>query len=122
MTPNLAAGGGMAIVGVILAAITQGAVFDITGGVLTAVGVIFAGVTLGLNRGKVIRKFEEEIIKGRHKMQEEVKEKLSDYTTRIKFKIESNFFEFDQLLEKEGYTIEKVVRVQSEVKSELQNM
>ncbi len=122
MTPNLAAGGGVAIVGVILAAVAQGAVFDITGGVLTAVGVLFAGVTLGLNRSKVISKFEDEIVKGRSKMREEVTEKLSDYTSRIKHKIESNFFEFDQMLEKEGLTIQRVNQIQKEIRSELDIM
>jgi ribosome biogenesis GTPase A len=122
MTPNLAAGGGVAIVGVILAAVAQGAVFDITGGVLTAVGVLFAGVTLGLNRSKVIKKFEEEIVKGRTKMRQEVSEKLSDYTQRIRFKIESNFYEFDQMLDKEGATIQRVNNVQSEIKTELKEI
>lgn len=122
MTPNLAAGGGIAIVGVILAAVAQGAVFDITGGVLTAVGVLFAGVTLGLNRSKVINKFEEEIVKGRGKMKDEVTEKLSDYTSRIKHKIEANFFEFDQMLDKEGLTIERVNKVQGEIRAELDSM
>lgn len=122
MTPNLAAGGGIAIVGVILAAVAHGAVFDITGGVLTAVGVLFAGVTLGLNRSKVIGKFEEEIIKGREKLRAEVFEKLSDYTERIKSKIESNFYEFDQLLEKEGLTIMRVNKVQEEIRQELREM
>jgi hypothetical protein len=122
MTPNLAAGGGIAIVGVILAAVAQGAVFDITGGVLTAVGVLFAGVTLGLNRGKVLNKFEEEIVKGRVKMKDEVTEKLSDYTQRIRQKIESNFFEFDQLLEKEGHTIQRVSIVQDEIRESLKSM
>ncbi len=122
MTPNLAAGGGVAIVGVILAAVAQGAVFDITGGVLTAVGVLFAGVTLGLNRSKVIGKFEEEIIKGRSKMKQEVAEKLDDYTIRIRQKIESNFFEFDQMLEKEGMTIMRVNKVQAEIRDELSTM
>jgi ribosome biogenesis GTPase A len=122
MTPNLAAGGGVAIVGVILAAVAQGAVFDITGGVLTAVGVLFAGVTLGLNRSKVINKFEEEIIKGRVKMKDEVSEKLTDYTSRIKHKIESNFFEFDQLLDKEGLTLTHVKKVQGEIREELMDV
>jgi ribosome biogenesis GTPase A len=122
MTPNLAAGGGVAIVGVILAAVAQGAVFDITGGVLTAVGVLFAGVTLGLNRSKVINKFEEEIVKGRVKMKEEVSEKLTDYTARIKYKIESNFFEFDQLLDKEGITLMRVKKVQGEIREELMDV
>ncbi len=122
MTPNLAAGGGVAIVGVILAALAQGAVFDITGGVLTAVGVLFAGVTLGLNRSKVISKFEEEIVKGREKMRSEVSEKLTDYTSRIKYKIESNFVEFDQMLEREGLTIQRVNKVQSEIREALKDL
>lgn len=119
MAPNLAAGSGIAIVGVILAAVAQGAVFDITGGVLTAVGVLFAGITLGLNRSKVMRKFEEEIVKGRSKMLKEVSDILTDYTRRIRFKIESNFIEFDKMLEFEGKTLERVERVQNEIKQDL---
>lgn len=122
MTPNLAAGGGVAIVGVILAALANGAVFDITGGVLTAVGVLFAGVTLGLNRNKVLAKFEEEIIKGRIKMKDEVTEKLADYTKRIKYKMEANFFEFDQLLEKEGMIIDRVNKTQATLRADLRAM
>lgn len=122
MAPNLVAGSGIAIVGVILAAVTQGAVFDITGGVLTTIGVLFAGVTLGLNRSKVLSKFEEEIKKGRVKMQQEVTDILTDYTRRIRFKIESNFIEFDKMLEFEGKTLERVDRVQNEIKNELNSM
>ncbi|MEZ4911560.1 MAG: GTP-binding protein [Saprospiraceae bacterium] len=119
MTPNLAAGGGIAIVGVILASVANGAVFDVTGGILTAVGVIFAGITLGLNRSKVLKKFETEIAAGREKMAAEVSEKLMDYTKRIRHKIESNFFEFDALLKKEGETIAEVKSTQKEVISGL---
>jgi ribosome biogenesis GTPase A len=122
MTPNLATGGGVAIVGVILAAVANGAVFDITGGVLTAVGVLFAGVTLGLNRSKVVGKFEEEIKRGRIRLADDVNEKLNDYTIRIKNRIEDNFYEFDNMLTKEGQTIYRVVKVQDEIKNELKQM
>jgi len=50
VAPNIAAGSGIAVVGVILATVTNGAVFDITGGILTTIGVLFAGATLGLKR------------------------------------------------------------------------
>ena len=43
---NITTGSGVAAIGVILMAVTKGAVFDITGGILTAVGVLFAGVWL----------------------------------------------------------------------------
>ncbi|MCZ2101523.1 MAG: dynamin family protein [Chitinophagales bacterium] len=122
MAPNLVAGSGIAIVGVILAAVTQGAVFDITGGVLTTIGVLFAGVTLGLNRSKVLSRFEEEIDKGRDKIRKEVTDILTDYTRRIRFKIESNFIEFDKMLEFEGKTLERVERVQEDIRQELNTM
>ncbi len=98
MTPNLAAGGGMAVIGVMITALVNGAVFDITGGILTTVGLLFAGVTLGLNKSKIIRRFKEEVDKGRIKMEEEVKTTLNDYTLRIKNRIDDNFRAFDQHL------------------------
>ena len=55
-------------------------------------------------------------------MKQEVAEKLDDYTSRIRQKIESNFFEFDQLLEKEGMTIMRVNKVQAEIRDELSTM
>lgn len=102
MTPNLAAGGGMAVIGVMITALVNGAVFDITGGILTTVGLLFAGVTLGLNKSKIVRRFKEEVEKGRVKMEEEVRTTLNDYTQRIKNRIDDNFRAFDQHLAHEA--------------------
>jgi GTPase SAR1 family protein len=101
MAPNLAAGGGIAIVGVILAAAVQSSVFDITGGILTGVGLLFAGVTLGINRSRILKSFKSEILKGREIMEIQVSEKLNDYTKRIKTRIDDNFINFDRLLQDE---------------------
>jgi len=98
VVPNLATGSGIAVVGVIIATITQGAVFDITGGILTTIGVLFAGVTLGLQKKKTLKGFRQEIEKGRKKLEWEVSEKLMDYTKRIKGKINNNFYQLDLLL------------------------
>ncbi|HMP30340.1 MAG TPA: GTP-binding protein, partial [Saprospiraceae bacterium] len=98
MAPNLATGGGIAIVGVILAAAVQSSVFDITGGILTGVGLLFAGVTLGINRNRILKSFKSEILKGRAIMEVQVSEKLTDYTSRIKSRIDHNFVNFDKLL------------------------
>ncbi len=122
ITPQLATGSGIAVVGVIIAALTQGAVFDITGGILTTIGVVFAGVSLGLNRNKVLKKFATEIASGREKIKSEVTEKLNDYTSRIKQKLEANFFEFDQMLEKEKEVISHVENIQKEVLDQLTNV
>jgi hypothetical protein len=128
MTPNLAAGGGMAVIGVIITALVNGAVFDITGGILTTVGLLFAGVSLGLNKSKIIKKFRDEVEKGRVKMEEEVVSILGDYTTRIKSRIDDNFIAFDQHLKNEEENLIKmkainndITKTLNEVKSEVHN-
>jgi ribosome biogenesis GTPase A len=119
VAPNLAAGSGIAVVGVILATITQGAVFDITGGILTTIGVLFAGVTLGLKKRKVLSGFKEEIKKGRTKLEWEVSEKLKDYTQRIKNKIDDNFYQLDLLLNHEEKTLKDLEELKTSINSEL---
>lgn len=119
VAPNLAAGSGIAVVGVILATITQGAVFDITGGILTTVGVLFAGVTLGLKKRKVLSGFKEEIKKGRTKLEWEVSEKLKAYTERIKNKIDDNFYQLDLLLNHEDKTLRNLESLKSTINLDL---
>lgn len=122
IAPNLAAGSGIAIVGVVLAAAVNGAVFDITGGVLTAVGVLFAGITLGINKSKIIRKFDDEINKGRERILAEIRDGLTQYTSRIKNKIDSNFLEFDRLLDKEALTLDHFADMQNRIRTKLNEL
>ena len=122
VAPNLAAGSGIAVVGVILATITQGAVFDITGGILTTIGVLFAGVTLGLKKRKVLAGFKEEIKKGRIKLEWEVNEKLKDYTQRIKNKIDDNFYQLDLLLKHEEKTLDSLDQLKTSINTDLTNI
>jgi GTPase SAR1 family protein len=119
MTPNLAAGGGIAVIGVILTALVNGAVFDITGGILTTVGLLFAGLSLGLNKGRIIKKFNEEVQKGRDKMKEEITQTLNEYTARIKQRIDDNFSAFDQHLNNEEENLGNMNTVMTEVNSSL---
>ncbi|MEM6321872.1 MAG: dynamin family protein [Bacteroidota bacterium] len=101
LMPNMAAGGGIAVIGIILATVTNGMVFDITGGVLSTIGLLFAGVSVGLKRRKVINGFQAEIAKGRLKIEEEVTSKLERYIQHIKNRIDANFGSFDELLANE---------------------
>ena len=119
VTPKLATGGGIAVVGIVLSTVLPGAVFDITGGILTAVGIGFAGITLGLNKGKILRQFEGEIAKGRDTLEKEITAKLNDYTERIKRRIDDNFFELDRLLDHEEKTLNKLERLRDEISSSL---
>ncbi len=101
MSPNVATGSGLAVVGIILATVTQGAVFDITGGVLTTIGLIFAGFSSTSRKKKIWKRYQEEIQKGRAELETDVSEKLKTYIEHLKERIDGNFYKFDKLLEEE---------------------
>ncbi len=100
-TTSIATGSGLAVVGVILAAVTKLAVFDVTGGILTTIGVLFAGFTSAAKRKKIMDGFDKEILKGRAALQTELSGKLRAYVTDIKVKIDANFEGFDEMLAQE---------------------
>ncbi len=118
-TGSMATGGGLAVVGVILATVTNMAVFDITGGVLTTVGLLFAGFSSTAKRKKIINGFKNEIAKGRKQMEEELSTKLKSYVTGIKEKIDANFEGFDEMIEKEETQIEKLEEQQVGIEKRL---
>ncbi len=101
VSPNIAAGSGVAIIGLILAGVTNTAVFDISGGIITTIGVLFAGITAGSQRRKIVNGYQEEIGRGRSRMQEALEHKLKAYVRTIKGRIGENFSELDALLENE---------------------
>lgn len=101
VSPNIAAGSGVAVIGLILAGVTKTAVFDITGGVLTGVGLLFAGITAGVQRRKIVKGYFEEIEAGRRRMEEALREKLGAYVRVIKSRINDNFGDLDALLANE---------------------
>jgi GTPase SAR1 family protein len=102
MGTNVAAGSGIALVGIILAAVTQGMVFDVTGGVLTTIGFLVAGITLGLQRGKVLKQYKAEMEKGRKKLEDELKVELYNYIENIKTRMDDQFSNFDKLIRQES--------------------
>ncbi len=121
IAPNVATGGGLAVIGVILTAFTQGAVLDITGGVLTAIGLTFAGATVGLQRKKIMKQFRKEIESGKERLESELTLKLETYIKSIKSKIDHNFSEFDELIASEEKDIlaldAKLDRIEEKLKA-----
>lgn len=106
VSPNIAAGSGVAVIGLILAGVTKTAVFDITGGVLTGIGLLFAGITAGLQRRKIVKGYFEEIERGRRQMEEALRDKLISYVRIIKSRINDNFADLDALLANEEKQID----------------
>lgn len=120
LVPSVATGSGMAVIGIILMAVTQTAVFDITGGILTTIGLIFAGVTIGLQRKKIIQSFHNEIQKGRDLLEDEVQNRLSTYVRQIKLRIDNNFTHFDNHLALESQQIDELEADYNTIKSRLE--
>ncbi|MBK7336561.1 MAG: dynamin family protein [Saprospirales bacterium] len=122
LSPNLLTGSGLAVIGTILAVVAQGAVFDVTGGILASVGFLFAGISTSIKRRKVLNGFAQEIEKGRKKMDSEVSEKLSSYVDTLKRKIDANFLDFDTLLEQEKEQIARLTEAQKKVAVRIEKM
>ena len=122
ISPDLLKGSGIAAIGIILAALTHGIVFDITGGVLTTIGFIFAGFGIGLKRKKIINGFKTELEKGRNKLKEEIAEKMKKYVSNIKARIDDNFSRFDEYLDNEKIEIESIEKTQKNIVSSLSNI
>lgn len=98
---DFVAGGGIAIIGTAIALLTQGVVFDVTGGIITGLGLIFTGVTVVLKKQKIMQKYREQISEGKQALKEEIHQKLSTYISNLKNQIDANFKDFDLLMEME---------------------
>ena len=109
LTPNLALGGSLAVIGVILMSIAHTVVIDVTGGILSALGFSIAGIYTAIKKGQIVREFEAEIAKGRKNLKEQVYEKLHAYVKEIRTKIDNNFLEFDAFLNKEELKMQDLV-------------
>lgn len=119
---NVAAGSGVAVVGIILAAVTQGMVFDITGGVLTALGFLVAGVTLGFQRGKVLRQYRSEMDKGRKRLQEELSAELYSYIDSLREKMNDQFRKLDDLIRTETEELGQLQQDLGTIRTDLENI
>ncbi len=102
ISSNLLTGGGLAVIGAVLAGVTQMAAFDVTGGVLTAIGLVFAGVTTTVKKRQVMNEFRAEVARGRDKLRDQVQEKLSHYVALIRERVDDQFRPLDHHLDREG--------------------
>jgi GTPase SAR1 family protein len=122
LTPNLAAGGGIAALGVVLMALSSASVFDISGGILTTVGVLFAGFSTRGKRKRIVDGFEAEIEVGRSKLAAELEEKLKAYIANLRVRIEGNFARFDDTLAREEKNLAILEGNHEEIREELGGM
>lgn len=119
ITPNIATGSGLAIIGGIIMAVANVSIIDITGGMITAVGLLFAGATASLGRKRVLDGYKTEIEKARTDLKEEMEERLSLYVKNIKQKIEANFLSFDAMLKNEQIEVQLLTEKFQEISQRL---
>jgi len=122
LTPNLAAGGGIAALGVVLMALSTLPVLDVTGGILTTVGVLFAGFSTRGKRKRIVDGFEAEIAVGRDRLANDLEEKLKSYIATLRTRIESNFTRFDEMLGREEKNLVILEGSHKEIEAELAGM
>ncbi|MEZ4965242.1 MAG: dynamin family protein [Saprospiraceae bacterium] len=122
VSPNIAAGSGAAIVGVILASVTKITVLDVTGGILTGIGLLFAGITAGIQRRKIVSGYRGEIAHGRERMAEALDSKLHSYVRTIKGRIRENFSELEAMLENESAQIARFDEAYGKLSSRLEEI
>ena len=122
LVPNLAAGGGLAVVGGILAYIAQASIFDVTGGVLAGIGLLGGGLYTMTKRNQIIKEFADELYRGRTRLKDEINEKLSQYVKEIRIKIDNNFLEFDSFLNNEQENLEKLQTQYDNIDEKFENL
>lgn len=116
---RVATGSGLAIVGVVMAAITKMMVFDITGGVLTGIGLLLAGISSGYSRSKVLKAFRQETEKGAEKIEERTDEVLTRYIGEITLQMDGAFKKLDEHLEAEESIIQDMKKDSQDVSHKL---
>jgi small GTP-binding protein len=104
---QVATGSGMALIGVVLAAVTKLMVFDITGGVLTGIGLLFAGISSGYNRSKILKNYRQASQEGAEKIEQKTQVMLVTYLTDLKMRLEDIFSKLDDHLILEKKKVEK---------------
>lgn len=111
--------GGIAAAGAAIAAISQAAVLDITGGIATALGIVIAGGIATFNKGKFLTKTREAFNENRDKLETELNTNLKSYISEIETHINEQFGEFDHHLETEAAHIKEYEILMKEINQAL---
>lgn len=122
LSPQIAGGTGMGIVGIVLAAIAKGTIFDVTGGILSGLGFLFAGALAFFQKRKFMEAFRKEILKGRGELDAGVRLRLNDYIVNIRKKLESSFRDFDGLLQYEEKQLQELSGAHEKIKGDLSKL
>ncbi|MEM9722994.1 MAG: GTP-binding protein, partial [Bacteroidota bacterium] len=108
ISPNLATASGLAVIGVVLATVTNGIAFDITGGIITGIGLLIAGFTVITKRRRILKELSQEIATARERLKGELSQNLKAYIQNISQQIDGKFSNFDAMLTFEAEQLQKL--------------
>ena len=95
------AGGGIAVLGTIIAVIFHNMMFDITGGILTAIGLSLVAFTLLLRRPRILREFSQKLKKSRSELRDRFDQEIIQIFNRLFLEIDHQLKESINRLEQQ---------------------
>ena len=105
VAPGVAGGGILAVIGGVIAAVTEVVILDILGSIFLGLGVFIAGGVLFFKRKSIIQKFERELDRNKAKFKSEVSGQLNSKLSIIYEEIDRSFVDWYQYVEAEEASI-----------------
>ena len=122
MAPTIFGGGVLTLLGAIIMAVTNGAFFDITGGILTGIGVILASGIIIFKRGKIIHRFEKGLDDGKRKFRADLTDQLNARLKSVYDDINMSFVEFYEYVDSEEKRLLPLVDKFTQIEEEMDDL
>ncbi|MFK8182741.1 MAG: dynamin family protein [Phormidesmis sp.] len=122
VSPGVASGSILAVIGGVIAGITRGLILDIIGTAFLGLGVLWAGGTLVAKRRKLIQKLDSELDRNRDRFQTTVSEQLNNRLRGIYDEINLSFTDLYQYVDQERDNISPLIQQFENIKKSTQSL
>ena len=120
--PGVASGGLLAVIGGVIAAITEVVILDILGSVFLGVGVLFAGGVLVAKRRRLTEKLDHELERNRARFEATVSEQLNAKLSVIYEEIDRSFADLYEYVEREHTSIAPLIEQFQQIQQSTQRL
>lgn len=103
-------GGGLAVLGAIIASVFHLVAFDITGGILAAIGTTLVAFTLLWKRPNILRNFSRKLAESQNEFRERFDQEISQIFEKIYLEIEFRLNESDRELKEKAELIRPLMK------------
>ncbi len=120
--PGVASGGILAVIGGVIAAITEVVILDIVGSVFLGVGVLLAGGVLVAKRRRLTEKLDNELERNRARFESTVSEQLNAKLSVIYEEIDRSFADLYEYVEQEHASIAPLIEQFEQIQQSTQRL